>query len=214
MVTSLVATRQRSFQMFWKYDLCDNYLEAIKPILQGTDEELKQQTLNTLLKCLETGLRLLHPMMPYLSEELYQKIPDFQNKFCSLPISKYPEADLECIDEGIENDFEILNKIAQGIRTMRSSVNLPLKNLPTCYLIVENEERVKQIVLEQQFVLCTLSRAKEVVTPPRPFQGSGTMNQPREMLSLLASQSAGTAPLNGHSRVLLPLWPDFAQSFL
>jgi valyl-tRNA synthetase len=57
--------------------MCDNYLEAIKGILAKSDHPAFEQTLNTLFAVLETGIRLLHPMMPFVTEELYQKLPEF-----------------------------------------------------------------------------------------------------------------------------------------
>lgn len=56
---------------FWKKELADVYLEATKPIMKGSDAAKKDAALNTLYICLDAGLKLLHPTMPYLTEELY-----------------------------------------------------------------------------------------------------------------------------------------------
>lgn len=56
----------------------------------GTNEELKAETRNTLCICFDYGLRLLHPMMPFLSEELYHKLNDFPKKSKSIAIAEYP----------------------------------------------------------------------------------------------------------------------------
>lgn len=56
------------FRQFWLYELCDIYLEAIKPIFRSAlDKELVHETASTLLFCLQSGLRLLHPLMPFLT---------------------------------------------------------------------------------------------------------------------------------------------------
>lgn len=56
-----------SFHNFWLYELCDIYLEATKPLfIEGSDEE-KERAALVLFICLETGIRLLHPMMPFIS---------------------------------------------------------------------------------------------------------------------------------------------------
>ncbi|MEN9566903.1 MAG: hypothetical protein RLZZ69_2099 [Cyanobacteriota bacterium] len=60
---------------FWLKDLADVYIEAIKPAMKGNDEDAKVAARNTLFKCLDYGLRLLHPSMPYLTEELFQRLP-------------------------------------------------------------------------------------------------------------------------------------------
>ena len=80
------------FYNFWLYELCDVYLEASKPIFAGNNEDLKIETSSTLFTCIETGLRLLHPMMPFLTEELYQKLPSFPDKKVSISIANYPAA--------------------------------------------------------------------------------------------------------------------------
>lgn len=56
---------------FWLKELADVYIEAIKPVMRGTDEQAKEAARNTLYICLDYGLKLLHPSMPYLTEELY-----------------------------------------------------------------------------------------------------------------------------------------------
>lgn len=56
---------------FWLKDLADVYIEAIKPVMKGNDEEAKKAARNTLFRVLDFGLRLLHPTMPYLTEELF-----------------------------------------------------------------------------------------------------------------------------------------------
>lgn len=56
---------------FWLKELADVYVEAIKPVMKGTDEAAKVAARNTLFRCLDFGLKMLHPAMPYLTEELY-----------------------------------------------------------------------------------------------------------------------------------------------
>lgn len=71
--------------------MCDNYLEAIKGILAKNDHPFYDQTLNTLFALLDTGIRLLHPMMPFITEELYQKLPAFKAKHETIVLAEYPE---------------------------------------------------------------------------------------------------------------------------
>jgi valyl-tRNA synthetase len=62
------------FMYFWKYDFCDIYVEACKPILtteKGNKHPNYEETLFTLYTCLDIGMRILHPMMPFLTEELF-----------------------------------------------------------------------------------------------------------------------------------------------
>lgn len=56
---------------FWKKELADVYLEAIKPVMKSENQASKNAALNTLYQCLDQALKLLHPTMPYVTEELY-----------------------------------------------------------------------------------------------------------------------------------------------
>lgn len=77
---------------FWKKELADIYLEAIKPVMKSDNKQQKEAALNTLYICLDTALKLLHPTMPYLTEELYQRLPHSDSlRFDSICISKFPQ---------------------------------------------------------------------------------------------------------------------------
>lgn len=56
---------------FWLKELADYYIEAIKPVMKSNDKDGQKAALNTLYLCLDYGLKLLHPTMPYITEELY-----------------------------------------------------------------------------------------------------------------------------------------------
>jgi valyl-tRNA synthetase len=61
---------------FWLYDLCDVFIEATKPFTTDeTPEDVKESVKNTIYTCLESALRLVHPVMPYVSEDLWQRLP-------------------------------------------------------------------------------------------------------------------------------------------
>ena len=60
---------------FWLYDLCDVYLEYLKPVFQGSDTGAILTARHVLYMCLDGGLRLISPFMPYISEELFQRLP-------------------------------------------------------------------------------------------------------------------------------------------
>lgn len=68
-------TATNSVYAFWQYELCDIYIEIIKPVMNGSDELAKKQLRDALWICLDAGLRLLHPFMPFVTEELWQRLP-------------------------------------------------------------------------------------------------------------------------------------------
>ena len=78
---------------WWLYELCDVFFEVIKPTMFGDDEVAKKATRDTLWVCLDTGLRLLHPFMPYLTEELWQRLPQREGEAqakSSIVVAEYP----------------------------------------------------------------------------------------------------------------------------
>ena len=97
-----------AFYNFWQYELCDVYLEATKPIFATGSKEEKELTALTLFTCLEHGLRCLHPMMPFISEELYQKLPNFPGKVKSITIAPYP-VPLQEAFPGCEEHFKAID---------------------------------------------------------------------------------------------------------
>lgn len=121
---------------FWLYELCDWYLEAIKPVLYGEDEEAKAVCRNVLYTCLDVGLRLLHPLMPFVTEELFQRLPrrtaDAQPSICVTP---YPEsADFQNGDSKLEGDVEFAQQVIKTIRSIRADYMLVPKMKIEVYL--------------------------------------------------------------------------------
>lgn len=78
---------------FFLYDLCDVFIEATKPLFEANEESpAKLSAQNTLYTCLEAGLKLLHPFMPYVTEDLWQRLPRRPEDTCdSIMISSFPE---------------------------------------------------------------------------------------------------------------------------
>ncbi len=109
------------YQFLW-HEFCDWYLELIKPSLYGTDTAVADQTRTTAIHVFETVLRLLHPFMPFITEELWTHLP---HEGDSLAAAAYPQADPTALDEEIElvvADF-IIQPIV-SIRNLRAEMNL------------------------------------------------------------------------------------------
>ncbi|XP_046401267.1 valine--tRNA ligase isoform X2 [Ischnura elegans] len=116
---------------FWLYELCDVYLECLKPILQGNKESpVAQAAQSTLVLCLEVGLLLLAPFMPYITEELFQRLPDVTgtSRPISICVAPYPEAE-ECPWQNaeVESEVEFVQKVVHVVRSARADYNLPTK---------------------------------------------------------------------------------------
>jgi valyl-tRNA synthetase len=110
------------YDFVWS-ELCDWYIESIKERLnsEGRSKKLAQ---NVLVKVFDNALRLLHPFMPYLSEELWQAIPSIKEDEL-LIISKWPKETKEEIFEKEENRFNDIMSVIRGIRNVKADMNIP-----------------------------------------------------------------------------------------
>ncbi len=101
---------------FWKKELADVYLEAIKPVMKGSDAAKKDAALNTLYTVLDRALKLLHPTMPYLTEELYQRLPHAHGTASkSISIAEFPVLLKNYASEDVEEKMNQLLSTKKAI---------------------------------------------------------------------------------------------------
>ena len=118
---------QTLYDFVWN-EYCDWYLELSKPVLwdDTSSNELRRGTLRTLLEVLETILRLLHPLMPFITEEIWQNVaPRLGISGDTIMLAPWPEADHELINGEAEAEMEWLKSIIVAVRTIRSESNIP-----------------------------------------------------------------------------------------
>ena len=117
-----------SLYNFWLYELCDVYLEYLKPVFQGGAPDAILTARHVLTICLDTGLRLISPFMPFISEELYQRLPG-DKEHPSICVSSYPTNQEYKFykNEKIERDVKFVQKVVETIRSTRADYNLPNK---------------------------------------------------------------------------------------
>lgn len=118
------------YQFFWN-DYCDWYIELAKPILREDSSFTTAQqcgTRNTLLRVLETGLRLLHPVMPFITEVLWQRVAPMIGKGAdTIALTRYPEAKPQEIDAVANADTEWLIAVIRAVRSVRGEMDIPPK---------------------------------------------------------------------------------------
>ncbi|CRG94816.1 valine--tRNA ligase, putative [Plasmodium gallinaceum] len=168
---------------FWLYDLCDIYLELIKPRLNTDSQEISKKELiiensinnekredhtnsdndyfdncikssenldgykanKTLHACLDYALRLLHPISPFITEELYQKIAADPYKFSSISIANYPDYVELWNNEEINTEMNTFMNIVKQFRSFISNLEIPPKTKLNCFIAAKNKEDEKFI---------------------------------------------------------------------
>ncbi|XP_071948328.1 valine--tRNA ligase-like [Antedon mediterranea] len=149
---------------FWQYELCDYYLEYMKPVVQSGDEARVDSVRQVLYTCLDIGLRLISPFMPFISEELFQRLPRrTAGESPSICITRYPETkDCPFSNEKLDTDVEFVQSVIKQIRSLRADYNL-VKTKADVYLET-SDENVVTLVKEFTDTIKTLTYSSNVKT--------------------------------------------------
>ena len=118
---------QALYEFIWN-EYCDWYLELSKSVLWDDDasHEAKRGTRQTLIRVLEIWLRMLHPMMPFITEEIWQSVGPLAGKLGpTIMLQPYPEPNEHDIDLRANEDIEWLKVIIEGVRNIRGEMNIP-----------------------------------------------------------------------------------------
>ncbi|MCL9685528.1 valine--tRNA ligase [Legionella maioricensis] len=151
------------YEFVW-HEYCDWYLELSKPVLQDEHalSALKRGTRRTLIHVLDQILKLLHPLMPFITEEIWQRTTKFTSENgVSIMLSAYPKVDEEFINDSIEEELDWLKSAIQALRTIRSEMSIsPAKIIP---LHIRNITPVlKKRVEKYQQTLKAMSKVGEI----------------------------------------------------
>ncbi len=114
------------YHFFWD-ELCDWFLELSKPIFASGTAEEQAETRRTLAHVIETSLRALHPYMPFITEELWQKVPRPASRPASIAMAPYPTAADGRADERATAEMDLLMKVISAVRSVRADHDLDKK---------------------------------------------------------------------------------------
>ena len=173
---------QSLYQFVWN-EYCDWYLELSKPALLTGDEAAQRGARRTLVRVLETLLRLLHPLMPFLTEEIWQQIAPLAGRpGASIMLADYPQANPDKIDEAAEADIEWLKAFILGVRQIRGEMDIsPGKQLP---LLVQNASAEDRARIER--LLPSIQFLAKVETPQLLSDGAAV---PQSATALMGGMS-------------------------
>lgn len=133
------------YNFIWD-DFCDWYIEMSKGVLNGENEAAKQTTRSILAYVLDQTLRLLHPIMPFVTEKIWESVP---HEGESLVIAEYPVVHPELNDEDAAKGMDVLMELIRSVRTIRSEVNTPLSKKIEL-LIKTNDASIETFLKENE----------------------------------------------------------------
>ena len=146
------------YDFIWE-EFCDWYIEMVKPRLYNDEDETKAAALWTLKTVLINALKLLHPYMPFVTEEIFTNLQDEEE---SIMISAWPEFKDEWNFEKDEKAVDTIKDAVRGIRNLRAEMNVPNSKKATVYVVSEKEE-VRSIFEDAKVFFATLGFASEVI---------------------------------------------------
>ena len=150
-------------------EFCDWYLELSKPLLDGGDTRIVQETQAVLAHVLETTLRALHPMMPHITEEIWQQVDKSAAAPKSVMIARYPRADADARQDDLaEAEFSTLSGVVSAIRTIRAEHDIARSRSVDVYWH-SDDAAANELVAAQKVLIETLARCalKREPTPAR-----------------------------------------------
>ncbi len=130
----------RSLYNFIWNDFCDWYIEMAKENLNGSDEKLKKNTQAILCYVLDQTLRLLHPVIPFVTEKIWLTMP---HEGKSIVVAKYPEVHPEFEDQAAERQMENLIELIKSVRNSRAEVNAPMSSAIDILIKTKDDETKK-----------------------------------------------------------------------
>jgi valyl-tRNA synthetase len=162
------AAVQTLYHFFWD-DFCDWYIELVKAdVTAEEDTPRRSEARSRLLTVLEQALRLLHPFMPYITEELWQRLPGdkqlhpaYKDAEPTIMLAAYPEGRAELIDETAESEMQAIIDLISRVRNIRSEMNIkPGERIPI--IIASRNSKLREVFASAKEQISRLARASEV----------------------------------------------------
>jgi valyl-tRNA synthetase len=169
------------YEFFWsKY--CDWYIELAKIRINGQDENAKKAALSVLMEVLSGVIRMLHPIMPFITEELWQTLSGYiryGNKNSSIMSAPWPESDETKVDEPAIKEMARVMEFVTAIRMIRSEMNVPPGKNIQVIVKITSEEQTSFLDRNSQYIR-SLAKIESLET------GTGTVRPKQSAVSVTA----------------------------
>jgi len=178
---------QAIYEFIWN-EYCDWYLELSKPVLndESADPALQTGTRRTLVRVLEEVLRLAHPFMPFITEEMWQTFAPLSgkqepvNSNKTIMLQSYPQADNTLINKAAESDIEWVKQVIVGVRNIRGEMNIPPgRTIPVFLKNCQNEDHHR--ITENRQFLMSLAKLQDITvlsdTDAPPMSATALVDQ-------------------------------------
>jgi valyl-tRNA synthetase len=161
----LQETKQNATQLMEKYefgeagrtlynfiwdDLCDWYIEMAKLPLYGEDEQPKRMAQSVLVHVFDQTMRMLHPMMPFITEEIWQHLP---HEGTSIMSASWPVADSQLFDEEAVRDMELIQEVIRSVRNTRAEMNVPPSKAVPMSLKPSNSQASERVERGRDYIV-------------------------------------------------------------
>lgn len=136
------------YNFIWE-DVCDWYIEMAKLPLYGENDEQKKMTRSVLAYVLDQTMRLLHPIMPFITEEIWQHLPHNGD---SITVAAWPVADKDLMDAGSVEDMELIKRIIRSVRNTRAEMNVAPSKEIELLINAASEKELQQLLRGQEYL--------------------------------------------------------------
>jgi valyl-tRNA synthetase len=177
-------------------EYCDWYVELAKEQLKSSDDKVLRGTRRTLVRVLEAILRLAHPIIPFVTEELWQKLAPLAGKSGkTVMLAPYPKSQPDKIDEAAERDMDYLKKFVDAARLLRSEAGLKPSERVPLFTTARPPEALARATVAATVALARLSSFRQVDELPKSDSPVAVVGQDRLMIHVEIDVGAEIARL-------------------
>ena len=164
----------RIYDFFWG-EFCDWYLELIKPRLnfeEGADTSAARAACGNLVNLFDASLRLLHPVMPFITEEIWQALYEGKAPFKSIALAEYPQADQKQFNLAAETEMAILQDLIVAVRNLRAELKVEAK-VKVPIEVFAHEPEIRKMIEHNRGAIARLGNVEKIA-----FAESSLANKP------------------------------------